>query len=161
MDAIGFALPLRMSRAGFKKRGGGATGTVTSGPPQNANRIHRFYCDICFYNITKSWFVFLVIRNKEGGKNFRNLNLLLLTGVSTFWLPQRSTLRMRNAPYSVHLESGCPDRSSMVFFHFFVQVPVEYLKIGHDCFLPRLSEFDIGFSSYNFTLHSLSNWSCL
>jgi hypothetical protein len=32
---------------------GSANGAVASGPPQNRNRIHGFYCNICFSELTK------------------------------------------------------------------------------------------------------------
>lgn len=36
------------------------------GPPQNRNRIHRFYWEFCVYKITKNLFEFLVnIRHKK------------------------------------------------------------------------------------------------
>jgi hypothetical protein len=40
------------------------------GPPQKINRIHSFYLETCLPEITKSYFIFLVIiRNKNSNNN--------------------------------------------------------------------------------------------
>jgi hypothetical protein len=54
---------------------GEETKAVPTGPPQNRNRIHEFYSNICFSKITKSQCIFpVILRNKKD--NYHNLNLM-------------------------------------------------------------------------------------
>jgi hypothetical protein len=46
----------------------GSIGAVALGPPQNRNRIHRFYGDLCFSSIKKSSVVFLFILGNKNKK---------------------------------------------------------------------------------------------
>lgn len=74
--------------AGSNLRWGWATEAVPRGVQKHKYNPHVLF-RFCCSKIKKILLIFLTIIRNKNKKKYHNLTLLLLTGTSTFWLPQR------------------------------------------------------------------------